>query len=458
MANILSAEQNAQADLQEIQATADKIQTAARQAKRSPNNKTLLSYWRKRIFQPSYVRDGQRIISPNFCIELQHAGERRRWSLGPGTRETAAARARSIFIYLTANGWPATIAKFKPQSAPQSDVTAGAYLEAARRTCDLNPKTFAGYSCALVKICADLGGFSDDRRKFGDGKAHKIWREKVLSIKLSSLTADRIQEWKVAFLSRAGSDPISQRSAKVSVNSFLRCAKSLFSPRIITHVKLELPTPLPFAGCQFEPRPSSKYRSTFDITQLVRTATEALAPTDPEAYKVFLLASMVGLRRKEIDLLEWSAFRWEEGTIRIETTEHFAAKSEDSLGDVAVDPQVMDAFRGYLATSQGAFVIQSSQSPRSVAYNFYRCEEAFGRLIAWLRSQGVRSLKPLHTLRKEFGSAVNATHGIHAASRALRHSAVAVTDQYYTDNRKRVTSGLGVLLESKVVPFQQEVA
>jgi integrase len=33
---------------------------------------------------------------------------------------------------------------------------------------------------------------------------------------------------------------------------------------------------------------------------------------------IFLLAVAAGLRRKEIDLLEWSPFRWEENVIRIQ--------------------------------------------------------------------------------------------------------------------------------------------
>jgi integrase len=67
--------------------------------------------------------------------------------------------------------------------------------------------------------------------------------------------------------------------------------------------------------------------------------------------------------------------------------------------------------------------------------------------LNWLRSKGVTGNKPLHILRKEFGSVINAQAGIHAASRALRHANVGVTDLYYADSRARVTVGLGHLLE-----------
>jgi hypothetical protein len=169
---------------------------------------------------------------------------------------------------------------------------------------------------------------------------------------------------------------------------------------------------------------------------------------------------MAALRRKEIDLLEWTSFRWDEGTIRIETTEHFSAKSEDSLGDVAIEPQVMELFRGWHASASGPFVIESLQAPRpGVTYDFYRADEVFGRLIYWLRSHGINSLKPLHCLRKELGSEVCKHAGIYTASRTLRHADIQITCQCYVQDRTRAVSGLGHLLESpKIVEFKREVA
>jgi hypothetical protein len=60
-------------------------------------------------------------------------------------------------------------------------------------------------------------------------------------------------------------------------------------------------------------------------------------------------------------------------------------------------------------------------------------------------------------LRKEFGSQINALYGIHAASRALRHADIAVTNQFYADSQARVRLGLGHLLSGsseKVVNIQ----
>ena len=72
---------------------------------------------------------------------------------------------------------------------------------------------------------------------------------------------------------------------------------------------------------------------------------------------------MAGLRRNEIDVLPWSAFRWNEGVIRIETTEFYRPKSHNSEGDVRVDPELMEVFRGFYARRKGDFVIESDSPP-----------------------------------------------------------------------------------------------
>jgi integrase len=167
---------------------------------------------------------------------------------------------------------------------------------------------------------------------------------------------------------------------------------------------------------------------------------------------------MVGLRRKEIDLLEWESFLWDAGVIRIEETKYFHPKSQGSVGDVPVDAEVMEIFRGYRARSKGPFVIQSRSRPEpDIAYQYYRCDKHFETLTTWLRKKGVHADKPLHTLRKEYGSQICAMHGIHAASRALRHSDIRVTNEYYADSKARVTPGMGHLLNPpRVTPINGE--
>jgi hypothetical protein len=94
---------------------------------------------------------------------------------------------------------------------------------------------------------------------------------------------------------------------------------------------------------------------------LIEAATKDLASNEPEQFKIFLLAVMAGLRWREIDTLEWCSFRWDGGTIRIESTRWFHPKSEDSIGDVEIDAVLAEVFRGYHAKAKGPFVIESKR-------------------------------------------------------------------------------------------------
>jgi integrase len=430
----------------------EKCATNALEKKSKLFAKTDLVYWRKRLRkQPN---------SPNWFVEISARGVRRKLSLETPNKENAATKARDIYQLARAVGWDAVLEKYRPKTAEaKSNLSVGQFIALAESVANVEKVTWRGYVAAFRRIVSDSFGLDLGNRKFDPhGGGHRKWVERVDAVKLAKLTPQKVQQWKRSFLSDAASDPISQRSAKTSVNTYLRQARSLFSRTIVKHLgDVSLPDPLPFSGVEFEPRQSLKYRATFDVAALITKAKDELAPGDIEAFKAFLLAVMVGLRRKEIDLLEWDSFLWDAGVVRVQATQHFDAKTEDSFGDVAVDSELLELFRGYRARATSAFVIESHTQPKSgVSYWHYRCQEVFDRLILWLRKNGVKGNKPLHTLRKEFGSQVCAAHGVHAASRQLRHADIAITNMFYTDARKRALTGLGHLLSDKLVPLPQD--
>jgi len=89
--------------------------------------------------------------------------------------------------------------------------------------------TVEGYAIALRKIVSDIFGLSGDRKTYdyaSGGRAE--WLAQVHRITLDKITAPKIQEWKQSFLAEAGSDPLALRKARVSVNSLMRRARSLF--------------------------------------------------------------------------------------------------------------------------------------------------------------------------------------------------------------------------------------
>ena len=97
------------------------------------------------------------------------------------------------------------------------------------------------------------------------------------------------------------------------------------------------------------------------------------------------------------------------------------------------------SLRGYVGSFRwivaAVFGIEGGE-PRPDAPNaYYRAAKTFKRLTAWLRGKGVMGGKPLHTLRKEFGSMIAATADIHTASRQLRHSNISTALELFNEHQ-----------------------
>jgi integrase len=433
-----------------------------------PRSKTELAFWKRRIFKPTYRRsDGNQVAAANFAVEISFRGRRIKWSLATPNREAAAARAKELFLFLQANGWEATLARYRPKEAAPpkaADITVAEFLSEVEALQRLSSRTFADYARALRRIVSGIAGIPSSKRKFDQfSGGHDKWTQAIGAVKLAKITPEAVERWKRGFLAKAKPDPISQRSARVSVNSYLHRTKCLFGKEILKHLTIRLPDPPPLAEVEFEKRPSLKYHSSFDVRHLVAQARAELADSADkiELFKIVVLAAMCGLRRREIDLLPWTAFRWDEGVLRIEPTEFFRPKSEESIADIPLDPEVLALFRGYQARARSEFVVESEVAPNThTSYFHYRCFGLFKQLSEWLREHGVKMTRALHGLRKEYGSVINRAHGIHAASRALRHSSIGITAEIYVDSRVRTTSGLGYLLADNqadnVLPIRDE--
>jgi hypothetical protein len=67
-------------------------------------------------------------------------------------------------------------------------------------------------------------------------------------------------------------------------------------------------------------------------------------------------------------------------------------------------------------------------------------------LAGWLKRCGITSDKPIHVLRKEYGSQICARYGIFVASKALRHADIHITSQHYLDQNTNAKPGLGFML------------
>jgi integrase len=418
--------------------------------------KTDARYWHDVIFKPIYTRDGKTRCVEDWAARIQWRGRRELFNLKTPNKTAAAGKAKEIYTTLLGAGWDAALGKFKPEMQRKAVSTVGDFLTELRGHWSGNPKTFEDYCQKFRTIVSQIFDIKGGREKFdyvNGGRAS--WIAKIDRIKLEDVTPDRVNKWRITFVRKAGENPMKQRRARISCNSMMRQAKSLFASKLLRHVAMHKPDKLPFEGVTFYKRESMRYHSTLDFETLIQDADRELPQ---EQLKIFLLATMAGLRRNEIDKLQWQAFRWTAGVIRIEPTEYFTPKTTDNGGDVPIDKELAALFRGWHAKATGSFVVEADAKPREgVMYTHYRAQRHFDALTAWLRRKGVTAMKPLHELRKEFGSQLCAKAGIYVASRMLRHADIAITAQHYLDQKERVTIGMGNLLSmpENVTPMQR---
>jgi integrase len=412
--------------------------------------KSDIRHWYKSVFRRRYRHNkGSRYVG-HYSVQLSFRHRREEFALLTANKSAAAARAKEIFEFLRANGWEATIAKFKSTPKIEDDCavsTVGDFIEAVQAsTTSTRSRTLAEYIRSFRRIVAGAFGI-DDAGKYDYRKNGRVrWLERVHAIELAKITPHRIQAWKIGFLARAGQSPVKQRCARISVNSALRDARSLFSSRRVKFVNLPAGFVSPFASVPLEPRQSMRYHGGFDLEAVVLAALCELTDSDPEALKIILLAATCGLRRAEIDSLGWEAFDFAKQALHIEPSEHFQPKSEDSIGAIDLEGRVAKFFQRLKAKAKGPFVIESPLKPKANAtYASYRSQAVFERVTRWLRRHGVCGQKPLHQLRKEFGSRICDRYGIFASSRMLRHSDVATTAQHYVDKKSRTVVGLAHL-------------
>lgn len=203
-----------------------------------------------------------------------------------------------------------------------------------------------------------------------------------------------------------------------TINSTLRRARSMFSRRAILLYEADN-------------KPSAdRVRDLFTVPALPEPehrpelpAPDADAkahihlPAAPGLWRAFLLARYAGLRSREIinARKDWIEVQGDGSGILYVGGREFVAKSR-KWRPVALQPVVV---RDLLAGAGELLVGDHAQ------------EAVSRRLPAALKALGFPAKKPLHSLRRLFGSIVYTTQGPRQARDALGHSTQAVTDKHY---------------------------
>jgi len=150
------------------------------------------------------------------------------------------------------------------------------------------------------------------------------------------------------------------------------------------------------------------------ITGLMRQGIKEL---QGEVRLAFVLGLGAGLRWGEISSLTWEEVQG--GCIGVA-----AAKAKGRRArSVPIGPKI----RAVVESGRGRGPVIAGDA-----------EEVHATLCAWLRGCGVQDAKPVHYLRKCFGSLAVADHGIFIASKLLGHASIGITASTYAGQVDRL--------------------
>ena len=132
--------------------------TSAHTRDANAQSRDSIGYWRGRVYKPVCVRDGCRIESAYWAVQIQCRGARKTISLQTPDKGTAAAKARGIYLRVRSEGWPAVLKALRPAGAPvpPSVLTVGQFLSAVGESnCDIEHRTLSSYASALRTVLAE---------------------------------------------------------------------------------------------------------------------------------------------------------------------------------------------------------------------------------------------------------------------------------------------------------------
>ena len=326
------------------------------------------------LFRPISVKpDGRRIQSPNWCVRFQHKGKRTCRSLGMADYRKAQQLAQALVRSVRQGGW--TQARILPTS--HGTITIDDLLERYHRSAvarGLRPRSIAEIESRFRRIAKQVGA-----RRVAD------------------LTPPVLQEW----VEHCG-------LRSVTLKTVLKNAACLFSkPSLQAMCLTEMENP--FAKVvkpKLDQEPFNAPPRRW-ITQLMR---QGIQESSGDVQRAFMLALGCGLRWGEITSLTW---------------ENVLPSGVRVLAGVAKGRRqrvvpMGETICGVLELSRGEGSVISGKA-----------EEVHQSLCAWLRQRGVKDSKPVHYLRKCYGSLAVADHGVFVASKLLGHANISQTAGTY---------------------------
>ena len=373
-------------------------------------------------------------------MRLAIGGKRRQISLDTGNKQVAAERAAAVYSMAKDSGWDAAVSAFgsrrKPTPPPPASATVGDVIRVIEeRGTHLRTSTKIRIFSALRVISSSAAGIAGfDTRATNAAKSAR--RNAIDRIDLATVTPDLIRRWQREFISGTDDDlhlACKKRSSDGTIAAFSRAWTAALAPHYLD-AGLTMP-PNPAKSVRLFRLKTPRYRSDVDVGALVRDAKDQLSV---DGYKTIILMLQFGLRRAEVDRIQWQHVDLVTGQLSVEGTEAGATKTGASARVLDVSPGMIAVLAEWKEGAIGDYVVAPLAALRSKRWSSYRADVAFEEVLRWLRLRGWDSAQPLHQLRKEFGSMVSMNFGVFEASEALGHSDVRVTAALYVSAKRAI--------------------
>jgi integrase len=350
--------------------------------------------------------------SPNWAMKFRdRTGRQVMKSLGTPNRVAALNRGKQIFRELQEQAWSV-----------------------------LKPKLPGAHRHKIEEVITLFRQFAAEQ-----GIKDKTVREYVGNLKILTREAEvdsveRLREtigaWKASQEKRMSS----------TVASMIQQASGVFSKRALAYyAENGMQIDSPFARLQrkqIQVAPFQGYERSA-IAVLVDKARRELKPVDLPAYLGFVLCIGAGARQQEAAWARWRHMT-PQGILWESSDAHETKSGRSRL--VPVGPKLMGEILSFRppGISGDEFVIQEN-APVAMRSKCpaVRAMPIFKRLAQWLRANGVKDQKPVHVLRKIFGSLVATQEGLFAARDLLGHSTVRVTEASYAALLKKPVIDVG---------------
>ncbi len=333
------------------------------------------------LFRPTSVKaDGLRIQSPNWSVRFQHQGKRTCRSLSTADYRLALQRAGKLVTSVRQHGWADATGVFSSHGSLAIDDLLERYHGSAVSRC-LRPRSIAHAQKDLRRVAREIGA-----RRLGD------------------LTPSKLQGW----VQECGLKPITLRA-------ILKNAGSVFSRSSLQSMGM-VDLQNPFARL-VRPKVDQEPFNAPSRSWIAQLMGKGIDELTGEVRLAFVLALGAGLRWGEFASLSWEDVRRE--SIRIAARKAKGRRAREvPIGQVV--GRVLEPARGQGTVLQGEF------------------KEVHDSLCIWLRKHGVKDLKPVHYLRKCYGSLAVADHGVFIASKLLGHSNISLTASTYAGQVDRL--------------------